>query len=519
MQLLNVHRHLIRSGIGLIVSFALLLTSCGGGGGGGSSSTPPPLIEALLFSFPHGSTYPANFANAMVIVLDSSTGTSITNASVTMTGTALTYNSALSHQEYEGNVVVDPTSPVNVVVKVGGITYTASGTQFAASYYPTITAPARGDLWSATNANAVSWSGGTPPTNAAYLLGVLDATDPNAGNPYFDAFPTNPSPYSVLANSLTVGNHYVIVGMSTLASIANAYAGSYFLFGGFNYVPITVYTWTSRYLGGSILKSVAWSGTNFVAVGGSSALTSTDGVNWTTYSLTTANTLSSVIWDATQNQFVAVGDAAGSVGAVLTSPDGVTWTPQILSVIPVLYGVAKSGTNLVAVGFSGTIIISSDGGKTWTAPTSGGSSNDLYGVTCNGANCVAIGSIGTILTSSDNGANWSTSAPGTSGTPSLYSVAYSGNNFAIVGEGGIVRTSIDGVNWATSNAGTNSLSSITWTGTEFVAVGYPASIIYTSPDGLTWTAQTTPVGGYLYGVTSSSTQIVAVGNSIILTSP
>jgi len=516
MQLLKLHRHLIRSGLGLIISFSLLLTSCGGGGGSSTPPPPPPLIEALLFSLPTGSTYPASFANAMVIVLDGSTGASITTASVTMNGVALTYNSALSHQEYEGNVLVDPGMPVNLVVNIGGRTYTASGTQFAASYYPSITEPVSGDSWSATNVNTVSWTGGTPPVNAVYLLGILDAADPSAGAPYFDAFTTNPSPYSIPAYTLAVGNHYVIVGTATIALISNANASSYFMFGGFNYAPVNVYTWTSRYLGGIPLKSVAWSGTNYVAVGGSSAITSTDGVHWTTNSLYTANTLSCVIWDGTQ--FVAVGDAPGSVGAVLTSQNGVAWTPQNVGVIPVLYGIAKSESTLVAVGYGGTIVTSSNGGQTWTPRTSN-TSNDLDGVTCNGANCVAVGLMGTILASSNNGASWSSIVPGTSGSPSLYSVAYSGNNYTAVGESGIIRTSADGANWTTSSAGTNSLFGITWTGTQFVAVGYPASIIYTSPDGVTWTAQTTPAGGYLYGVTSSSTQIVAVGNSLILTSP
>ena len=515
MQWFKLHRHLIRSGIGLILSFTLLLSSCGGGGGSSTPPSPPPLIQALLFSLPTGSTYPANFANAMVSVTVSSTGANITNASVTMNGVALTYNGAPSHQQYEGNVLVNPTKPVNLVVNVGGIIYTASGNQFTS--YPTITAPTSGDSWSATNMNTVSWSGGTPLTNAVYLLGVLDATDPNGGTPYFQVQASTVNSFPIPANSLTVGTKYVFVGITTAIPIAKADPSSAFVFGGYNYVPINVYTWTSRYIGGSVLKSVAWSGTMYVAVGlNSTVLTSPDGVTWTSQTLGTPNTLSSVTWDG--SQFVAVGDAPGSVGAVLTSPDGVHWTSQNLGTIPILYGVTKSGTNLVAVGYGGTILISANGGVSWTAPTSG-TTNDLYGVTCSGANCVAVGLIGTILTSSDNGANWSTRAPGTSGTPSLYGVAYSGSNYAIVGESGIVRTSADGVTWATTSAGSGSLFGITWTGTQFVAVGYPASGVYTSPDGSTWKAQATSASGYLYGVASSSTQIVAVGDSNILTSP
>lgn len=510
MEPFKVHRHIIRSTIGLIMSLALLLTSCGGGGGSSTAPPPPPpLIQALLFSLPQGSTYPANFANAMVGVTESSTGANITTASVTMNGVALTYNSATGHQQYEGNVSVNPNSPVNLIVKVGSLIYTAAGTQFTT--YPTISAPASGDAWDANSINTVTWSAGAPTTNAAYLLGVLDATDPNGGTPYFNVQPIGTTTFPIPANSLTVGNREVFVGITTPVAIPNADPNSAFVFGGFNYVPVSVYTWTSRYFGGSILKSVAWSGTKFVAVGGSTILTSPDGMTWTTQTLGTVNTLSSVIWAGTQ--FVAVGDAPGSVGAVLTSPDGVTWTAQTLGVIPVLYGVAKSGTNLVAVGFGGTIITSSNG-ISWTAQTSG-TTKDLYGVTSSGTMFEAFGVGGTILTSPD-GATWTTQNSGT--TNALSGAVWSGTQFVTVGEMGLVLTSPNGVTWTASTAGSNPLYSIAWTGTQFVAVGN-GGVIYTSPDGVTWTAQTSGVVYNLYGVAWSGTQIVAVGDSTILTSP
>ncbi len=216
----------------------LLLNACGGGGGSNPQPPQPPLIEALLFSFPTGSTPPANFANALVSVTDSVSGANITTATVTMNEVALTYNSAPTHQEYEGNLVINPGDLATLVVTVGGNTYTASGRQF--SIYPTISAPVPGDTWQASSENTVTWADGAPLTNAIYLLGVLDATDPNGSMAYFAGQDPNLNSFSISANSLTAGSRVVIVGIMTAVAIPNAATDSLFIFGGFNYVPITV---------------------------------------------------------------------------------------------------------------------------------------------------------------------------------------------------------------------------------------------------------------------------------------
>jgi len=86
----------------LAAAIALMLTGCGGGGGG--ASQPPPTIQAMLFGLPGGKQPPAGFANALAIVADGVSGNLITNATVTMNGTPLAFNSAPAHQEYEGTV-------------------------------------------------------------------------------------------------------------------------------------------------------------------------------------------------------------------------------------------------------------------------------------------------------------------------------------------------------------------------------------------------------------------------------
>jgi hypothetical protein len=179
----------------------------------------------------------------MVVVTDSTSGASITTATVVMNGVTLTYNASATHQEYEGTVTVAPGGSVTLSVTVGGNTYSASGTQFTT--YPTISSPAAGATLYASSPNTVNWTPGNPLTNAAYLLGVVDDADPIGSTPYFQGLATSFNSYSIPAFSFTAvnppDNRVLIVGITTPVSIPNAATNSFFVFGGFNYVPITVY--------------------------------------------------------------------------------------------------------------------------------------------------------------------------------------------------------------------------------------------------------------------------------------
>jgi len=333
----------------------LLLAACGGGGGGGETPLPPsptgsPFIAAELDSFPTGSVPTGFNRGAWVAVLDDSTGASITTATVVMNGVTLTYDA--TNQDYEGNVVVAPGGAVTLSVAVGGSTYTASTTQFTS--YPTISAPASGATWDSSIANIVTWSGGAPTANAIYGLGVLDAADPNTLiwplDQSLQGVPIGTTSSSIPASSITAGNRLVIVGIGKFAvAIPNAAAGSSLFVAGFNFVPITVLGIASGTT--QSLNGVAWSGTQFVAVGISGIiLTSPNGIAWTTRTSGTGLPLDGVNWSGTQ--FVAVG--AG--GIILTSPDGITWTPQASGTTNRLFGVVWSGTQSVIVGANGTIL-------------------------------------------------------------------------------------------------------------------------------------------------------------------
>jgi len=92
----------------------------------------------------------------------------------------------------------------------------------------------------------------------------------------------------------------------------------------------------------------------------------------------------------------------------------------------------------------------------------------------------------------------------------LNAIAFSGNRYVAVGEGGSIVTSEDGKEWAVARSGTHKrLTSVVWTGTSFVVVGYKT--ILTSPDGLTWSAKGSAKNPLLLSATWGKNRLVAVG--------
>lgn len=270
-------------------------------------------------------------------------------------------------------------------------------------------------------------------------------------------------------------------------------------------------TWTRRTSGTvNALRAVAWNGIRYVAVGdhangdNPSMLSSTDGIAWIAENPGTTRSLRDVVW--TGSQFVVVGFLA-----VMTSPDGVAWTLQASSWV-LLFSVASDPSgNLMGVGDSGQVMTSPDG-VTWTDQVAEITYNDFDDVAWNGSDFVAVGRY--VLHSPD-GYSWSVVD-----TESEYGVAWSGSLWVAVGYDGRVISSPDGITWTSETSGTSEiLWKITWGDAQFVVVGYNG-IVLTSPDGMTWTSQTSGIGEHLYAVTWNGMLYVAVGRrGTILTSP
>ena len=134
----------------------------------------------------------------------------------------------------------------------------------------------------------------------------------------------------------------------------------------------------------------------------------------------------------------------------------------------------------IAVGDSGVMLKSTDGGRLWT-PLYGGTMASLRGIDMiDHANAVAVGTNGTILTTRDGGALWTgqTLLPGLV----LHDVSFVNHNLGIaVGDQGVVARSTDGGDsWESRSLTPHHLNAISWID-ELTAVAVGGS----DPDSIT----------------------------------
>jgi len=121
--------------------------------------------------------------------------------------------------------------------------------------------------------------------------------------------------------------------------------------------------------------------------------------------------------------------------------------------------------------------------------------------------------------------HWTSQASG-AGSKLLGGVSWTGSQFVAVGEGGTIVTSPDGITWTLQASGTpNQLAAVGASGTRLVVTESNSTMVLTSPDGVTWTSRPTSNSVQsLGGVAGSGTQFVVVGTTTtfagaVLTSP
>lgn len=304
-------------------------------------------------------------------------------------------------------------------------------------------------------------------------------------------------------------------------------------------------TWTRRNTGadfssGLTLDGVAWSGTQFVAVGGdptraTAALvaTSSDGTTWTKRTLSMKGELTGIAWSG------SLYAAVGRQGIIVTSSDGVTWTPRSSPAGTLdLHGVIWAANQFVAVGghetgelFStgtgGCVVLTSPNGVTWTRQTTP-TVPPLQAVAWSGTKYVAVGRAGTsfpkaaILTST-NAVSWQVQSSGIPDGDDLLAIAWSGSQFLATGSNRDVLRSTDGVAWTVgtgvpaSPGADGRLTGVCWTGSQFLVTG-PYGRMLASSDGKTWTSRGVDTNRTLNGIACSSGTAVAVGDEATIVS-
>jgi photosystem II stability/assembly factor-like uncharacterized protein len=228
-----------------------------------------------------------------------------------------------------------------------------------------------------------------------------------------------------------------------------------------------------------------------------------------------------------------LGYAVGAGGSIYASADkGQSWarqeTPSQLS----LFGVALKNNRAIAVGQFG-LILTKQGDQPWQ-PADSGTTERLFSVGLNSSGvAVAVGSFGTLLRSSDFGRSWEKVAVKWEGNfedpsgrlgsffePSLYGVQVNEDGRVLAcGELLLIITSEDGgQTWDFRNAGGSTdagvsptLSGITLRSDNVgYAVGQEGTIYKTVDAGVSWQALPPTTNANLLGVGTQSNGLVII---------
>ncbi len=260
-------------------------------------------------------------------------------------------------------------------------------------------------------------------------------------------------------------------------------------------------TWTARSVSRNIdLTSITFGNGMFVALGGlssESVMTSPDGINWTfRTAFASYNDWNSVTYG--NGLFVAVHDY-GSINNVMTSPNGITWTNRNGASTNTWKSVTYGNGLFVAVSNSGTgnRVMTSPDGITWTSRTSA-ADNNWFGVTYGNGLFVAVSQSGTgnrVMTSPD-GITWTSR---TSGADSNWTAITQGNGLfvavASIGTAFIMTSSFNvAANAPVITAITPRSNSVrvAFTQTASASASVVSNYEYSTDNGSTWTARTSP---------------------------
>jgi hypothetical protein len=201
-------------------------------------------------------------------------------------------------------------------------------------------------------------------------------------------------------------------------------------------------TWTN-YNAPTTINDMAHNSSVIVRTGtGGHISTSTDGINWTTRTSGTAQSLS-VLWNGTF--FVTFGNSGG----IFTSTDGITWTSRTSGTSSNINAGVATSTTTVLVTSTGAVVLRSLNTDcvTWTANNSITSSSIYCRMLYSSSlNRLVMPIANAIWTSDDHGVTWTNRGNGNN----WFGCYYDGTYFYAVGYS--VLRSTDGINWTTASA-------------------------------------------------------------------
>jgi photosystem II stability/assembly factor-like uncharacterized protein len=243
----------------------------------------------------------------------------------------------------------------------------------------------------------------------------------------------------------------------------------------------------------------------------------TDEPAWTSQTSGTAKSLYGVSFSDANT-----GTAVGETGAIHRTTDGgETWQHQTSGTTQHLMDVyMSSALTGTAVGFGGTILRTENGGDTWLPQTSG-TTRSLHDVCfTDPANGTVVGSGGTILTTADGGISWMQQNTGSNA--SLFGVFFcdSLSGYAVGNSGKILRTEDGGDLWTTQPGGsTVQLRSVFFCDPQqgWIA-GEGGLILHTADGGTNWQQQATSTQSWLGAVSFADavTGFATGGGGVIL---
>ena len=168
--------------------------------------------------------------------------------------------------------------------------------------------------------------------------------------------------------------------------------------------------------------------------------------------------------ERTHTGYVNIGAPAPAAPSMSTGDGGWLWQNALPEGNTTRSTRFVDATHGWAVGDNGTILVTSNGGATWTGQASG-TANLLWSVTFTDASHGwAVGANGTILATSNGGATWTAQSSGTAQT--LLGVAFTdaSHGWAVGNAGTILATVNGGATWTAQTSGTaNALNGVTFT--------------------------------------------------------